>query len=245
MAATGPTGHISAISVVFPCYRDEHTIGGLVERALEVLPTVCDDYEVVVVDDGSPDGAGAVLDELERLHPGRVRTVRHAANQGYGAAVRAGLRAAAMEFVFYTDGDGQYDVSELPSLVARMEEGISLVNGRKRARRDSAVRVVVGLAYREAMRRAFGLRVSDVNCDFRLVRADLLRQVDLTVKGGGLGVELVRKLQDRGAVIREVPVSHHPRAHGSSTFFRPGRIAGTLAELGGLWWALRKDRRRG
>lgn len=230
---------LSGITAVFPCYRDERTIGPLVEAALRVLPDLCDAPEVVVVDDASPDGAGEVLDGLERKYPGTVRTVRHRVNQGYGAAVRAGLAAATREFVSYTDGDGQYDVADLPALVACMEDGVGLVNGWKRRRVDPLPRIVVGRVYHAAVTRAFGLRIRDVHCDFRLMRASVLKARPLRVVGGALGVELVRTFQDSGLEVREVPVSHRAREHGRSTFFRPARVATTLAELAGLWWEMR------
>src|SRR5688572_21449495 len=105
----------SGISIFFPAYNDAATIGALVTAALNILPTLTNDFEVIVVNDGSTDGTGAQLDALAKSHR-EVRVIHHSRNGGYGAALRSGFAAAQKELIFYTDGDGQYDVSELPVL---------------------------------------------------------------------------------------------------------------------------------
>ena len=109
-----------SISVFFPAYNDEHTIGGLVRKTLAFLPEHFEDYEVIAVNDGSRDGTGAILEQLRSEFPERFRVVTHETNLGYGGALQSGFAAARKDLVFYTDGDGQYDPLELRSLIRLM-----------------------------------------------------------------------------------------------------------------------------
>ena len=137
---------LSGISVFFPCYNDAGSIEEMVRRANTVLPTVAERYDITVVDDGSQDNSVAVLEELRAEVPA-LSIVKHEQNRGYGGALRSGFEAASKEFVFYTDGDGQYDPHELPKLVALMEDGVGLVNGYKLNRADAAYRKLTGGTY--------------------------------------------------------------------------------------------------
>jgi glycosyltransferase involved in cell wall biosynthesis len=225
------------ISVFLPAYNDEATIASLVRDALEVLPELADDYEVVVVNDGSTDGTAAVLDELARTLP-RVRVVHHTRNRGYGGALRTGFASAAKELVFYTDGDAQYDVRELARLRPLLAEGVDVVNGYKLSRADDWRRRVLGAAYNRLAHLLFRLPVRDVDCDFRLLRRSALERVRLESDSGSICVELVYKLHRAGCVFAEAPVHHYPRRHGRSQFFTPGRVARTAYDFFSLWFRI-------
>lgn len=233
-----PNGVGASISVFFPAYNDEATIGPLVETALAVLPTLTDDYEVIVVDDGSTDATAAVLDELERTHPRRVRVVRHASNRGYGGALRTGFASAGKDLVFYTDGDAQYDVRELADLRPLLTEAVDIVNGYKIKRADEGRRKLLGAFYNRLAHLLFGIPVRDVDCDFRLLRRQALERIELFSSSGSICVELVYKLHRAGCVFAEAPVHHYPRLHGRSQFFTPRRVARTARDFFSLWWRL-------
>jgi glycosyltransferase involved in cell wall biosynthesis len=221
---------------MFPAYNDGETIGKLVDYSAELLPRITDDYEIVVVNDGSPDHTAEVLAERARRYP-FLQVVTHSVNRGYGAALRAGFTAATKELVFYTDGDGQYDPTELVELLPHIE-GCAVVNGYKIKRGDNWTRVVVGRLYHWTAKLMFGLVVRDVDCDFRLIRRDALTSIQLTSLKGSICAELVRKIQDAGFLIREVPVHHYERMSGHSQFFRIRRIVPSLLMLGRLWHEL-------
>jgi glycosyltransferase involved in cell wall biosynthesis len=233
-----------SLTVFFPCYNDGPTIGGLVRSAAATARNITSDFEIVVVNDGSRDDSASVLGRLGHEVP-QLRVIEHGVNRGYGAALRSGFSAATKDLVFYTDGDGQYNPEELSLLHGRMVPGVDVVNGYKRRRRDPWYRIAIGQLYRRTVGRAFGVRLQDMQCDFRLMRRAVLERVDLQSDGGSICVELVRGLQDAGARFVEVPVTHFPRQHGQSQFFVPQRLWRTLVALAGLWWRMNARKRAG
>lgn len=228
-------GNFRSLSVFFPAYNDAPSLPGLVARTFAVLEAHVTDYEVIVVNDGSSDGTAAVLQDLCGQYGVRLRVVTHPRNRGYGGALRSGLEAATREFVFYTDGDGQYDVSELPRLLELVRPDTGLVNGYKLERHDPAHRVWIGRTYNFCARLLFGIRIRDIDCDYRLIRRTLLERIHLTSTSGTICVELVRKLEMTGCGVVETGVHHYARLYGKSQFFRVRSLATTLYELVRLW----------
>jgi hypothetical protein len=228
-----PPPDSGGISAFFPCYNDSATIGEVVEKALRVLRELTDDYEVIIVDDGSSDASGVVIDSVAAAHP-EVRVVRHDRNRGYGAALRSGIKISSKNWIFYTDSDGQYDVEELRKLHA-LTGVADVVNGYKESRSDPWYRVVLGGIYNRVVRRLFLVPIRDVDCDFRLMRGDLARSLDLRSEGGSICVELVKGLQAAGAVFAEVPVRHLPRREGKSQFFRLRNLLAMVRGDVSLW----------
>ncbi|MEW6553328.1 MAG: glycosyltransferase [Actinomycetota bacterium] len=226
------------ISAFFPCYNDSATLQALIEKALEVLDDLGVDHEVIVVDDGSSDASGEVIDALAASYD-KVRVVRHDRNRGYGAALRSGIKTSTKEWVFYTDSDGQYDVEDLRRL-HRLSGAADVVNGYKRSRSDPWYRIWLGSVYNAAIRLIFAIPVRDTDCDFRLMRGDLVRGLELRSEGGAICVEMVKGLQAAGASFAETPVSHYPREEGKSQFFRLKNLVVMGGELASLWWRLLK-----
>lgn len=226
-----------SISVFFPAYNDAGTIGSLVMAALHVLPELADDYEVIVVNDGSSDYTAQVLDDLAAQFP-KFRPVHHAKNRGYGGALRTGFATASKDLVFYTDGDAQYDPNELRDLYAKLTPDIDVVNGYKIARSDPFHRKIIGRVYHHTVKLLFGFTLRDVDCDFRLIRRNVFDIIQLESDSGTICLELVKKLQDAGFRFAEVPVHHYHRTYGKSQFFNFPRIRRTLVQLIQLWWKL-------
>ena len=225
----------SSLSVFFPAYNDAPSLPDLIGKAFSVLSGAVEDYEVIVVNDGSQDDTGAVLERLRQEYAPRMRVVTHPENRGYGGALRSGFAAATKDLVFYTDGDGQYDVGELPKLLALMGPEVGLVNGYKLERNDPWHRIWIGKIYNAFARFLFRIRIRDVDCDFRLMRREILQRAELISTSGTICVELVRKLELSGCQVREVGVHHYPRLHGSSQFFRLRSLLQTLFQLIRLW----------
>ena len=237
------SGPVESVSAFFPCYNDEATIGTVVRSVAAVLDAGDYDAEIIVVNDGSSDGSERVLKELTESEP-RLRVVTHEHNRGYGGALLSGFAASTKQWVFYTDGDGQFDPGELARLLQLAADDVDVVQGYKLGRADTIVRKIVGRVYHRFVKLIFGLRIRDTDCDFRLIRNDVLRRVHLGHTTGVICVELVRKLQDAGARFVEVGVHHYERQHGQSQFFRARNVARTLLGLVGLWFEIVVLRRR-
>ena len=233
MRGTGLSAE-SSISACLLCYNDAETISGLVERAATALDQLDAEAEIVVVDDGSTDDSVIRLAEAAAREP-RLRVVEHAANRGYGGALRSALAEAHGEWIFYTDGDGQYDPAQLARLAAHAGENADWIQGYKRYRSDPLNRRLVGAVYAAAMGFLFRLPIRDIDCDFRLMRAELIGDLRLEKDSGAICVELVRGLQDAGARCVEIEVDHFERPHGRSQFFRPRRILWSLWDVATLW----------
>lgn len=228
---------LKSISIFFPCYNDGATIASLVAMAFKTARHVAEDYEVLVIDDGSKDHSIEVLEELKGIFP-KLRVIYHDTNLGYGAVLRAGFREAKKDFIFYTDGDAQYDVRELSKLVSALRDDIDIVNGYKIKRSDPFYRVIIGRIYHWAVRLAFGLKIKDVDCDFRLMRAEIFKKVKLEHNSGVICVELIKKIQMAGFKFAQVGVNHYFRAHDKSQFFNFKRILRVSFDILGLWWKI-------
>lgn len=230
-------GRVKGLSVFFPAYNDSGTIASLVISAIRTARRLTPDFEVIVVNDGSADNTADILNELAAQYP-EVRVVHHEQNRGYGGALRSGFANATRELVFYTDGDAQYDPAEMEALWHRFADDVDLVNGYKISRSDPVHRVVIGRVYHHTVRLLFGLKVRDVDCDFRMMRRAIFDRVRLEKNSGVICLEMMKKIQDAGFRIVEVPVHHYHRAYGRSQFFNFGRLWRTGVDVARLWYAL-------
>jgi glycosyltransferase involved in cell wall biosynthesis len=228
---------LSSVSAFFPAYNDAGTIPTMVIRTLQTLPKITDDYEVIVINDGSADDTGIILDELAQHYP-KLRVMHTTQPSGYGGVLRMGFAAAQKDWVFYTDGDAQYDPRELALLAPAVTEGVDMVQGYKIKRHDPFHRVIIGYAYQYFVKFIFGLSIRDVDCDFRLMRRTIFDNIKLESVSGTITFELVKKIQDAGYKMVEVPVHHWYRQYGDSQFFNFPRVARTLIALMGWWWRL-------
>jgi glycosyltransferase involved in cell wall biosynthesis len=231
------SGKPAGLSVFFPAYNDSGTIASMVIRTVKAAAELTPDFEVIVVDDGSADGTAEIADELARTYP-QVRAIHHPKNRDYGAALRTGFRAATKDLIFYTDGDAQYDPTELATLWNSLTPEADLVNGFKISRADPMHRIVIGRIYHYIVSVLFGLNLRDVDCDFRLMRRRIFDRINLEKTSGIICVEMMKKIQDAGFHIVEVPVHHYHRAFGRSQFFNFRRLFRTGRDLFVLWVAL-------
>jgi glycosyltransferase involved in cell wall biosynthesis len=214
-------------------------------RAVQAASELTPDYEVIIVNDGSNDATAEVANELARTYP-HVRVIHHPENRGYGGALQTGIRSSTKELIFYTDGDAQYDPAELALLWARLTPDADLVNGYKISRSDPLHRIIIGRLYHHVVSLMFGLKMRDVDCDFRLMRRSMFERIELVKSSGVICLEMMKKVQDAGFHIVEVPVHHFHRAFGKSQFFNFRRIFKTGVDVLRLWFVLviRRQHRR-
>lgn len=232
----------TGVSIFFPCYNDSKSIRKLVETSFNIIKNFTKIYEVIVIDDGSTDSSKKILLSMAKKNHS-LRLIFHKKNLGYGGALRSGFKKAKHEWVFYTDGDGQYDVKELPTLLSLVGEDVDFINGIKMTRHDPTYRIVIGNIYSFFTRWLFWIPIYDIDCDFRLIRKSLLSKINLTSNSGAICIELVKKSQIAGAKFRQVSVHHYQRQWGNSQFFRIDKILSTFLELSILWVKLMLIRR--
>jgi glycosyltransferase involved in cell wall biosynthesis len=228
---------LSSISACFPAYNDGGTIASLVIVAARTLPQIADDFEIIVGNDASTDYTAEVVDELTRHYP-CLRVLHHSKNLGYGGNLRRLFAAARKDWIFYTDGDAQYDPHEMTHLAEAAHDNVDWVNGYKITRHDPFHRILIGGLYHHFVKFMFRLPLRDTDCDFRLFRRSLYERVQLESDTGAIALELVKKFADAGGRWAEVPVNHFHRAYGQSQFFNFPRLWRTVIQLSQLWWKL-------
>jgi glycosyltransferase involved in cell wall biosynthesis len=231
------SGKPPGLSFFFPAYNDGGTIASLVIRAIQAVSRLTPDYEIIVVNDGSIDSTAEILDELARTYP-QLKVVHHSRNRGYGGALRTGFATATKDLIAYTDGDAQYDPTEVELLWNRLTPDADMVNGYKISRADPLHRVIIGRVYHHTVKLLFRLQVRDVDCDFRLMRREIFDRVRLERDTGVICLEMMRKIQDAGFRIVETPVHHYHRTHGRSQFFNFSRVFWTGIDVMKLWLQL-------
>lgn len=227
----------TGVSIFFPCFNDRRSIGKLIEASFSTIKKYTNKYEVIVVDDFSTDSSRLFLEKLAKKYR-RLKIVLHKKNLGYGGALRTGFNKAKYEMVFYTDGDGQYDVRELPLLLSLMTKDVDFINGIKMSRHDPTYRIVIGNLYSFLTRWLFWVPILDIDCDFRLIRKSLLDKLNLKSNSGAICIELIKRSQRAGGKFRQVSIHHLERRFGVSQFFRVNKILITLSEVFWLWLEL-------
>ncbi len=228
-AATHPRRSISA---VLPAYNEEAIIERTVRHVAEVLRGLADDFEVIVTDDGSRDRTGEILARLQREEPAlNLQVVTHPVNQGYGAALASGFDAARKDLIFMTDGDKQFDVSEIVKFLPELDEQTDLVIGWRFKRADPPMRLLNAWGWKLLVNTLFGYTARDVDCAFKLFRRRVWEGLTVHARGATFSAEFLVKARHLGFAVKERPVSHLPRTAGSPTGARPDVIARAFVEL--------------
>jgi len=229
----GPQAPVS-ISVFFPCHNEEANVRRVTERAVATLERLEADYEVIIVDDGSTDATSRLADEMAAGNP-CIRAIHHARNQGYGAALQSGFRAATKELVFYTDGDGQFDIGEMPALLPLLAD-FDIVSCYRMQRQDNLLRRINGWLWTRVIRLAFSLKIRDVDCAFKLYRRALFDDIKMESTGALIDTEILARAARKGYRITQRGVHHYPRTAGQQTGANLRVIVRAFREL----WQLRR-----
>jgi glycosyltransferase involved in cell wall biosynthesis len=230
---------LPSISAFFPAYNEEANVEAMVERLRGVLPRVSDDWEIIVVDDGSRDRTAAIADALAAADP-RVRVVHHPQNRGYGGALKSGFAASRKAYVFFTDGDGQFDVDELETLLPYVPE-YDVVIGYRIDRAEGGLRRANAGAWNWLVRRLFGIPSRDVDCAFKLFDRRVFDVVRPEAEGAMISTEILARAVRAGFRVTEVGVHHFPRRHGTPTGANPLVIARAFYELFKLYRRITRE----
>lgn len=225
-----------SVSAVLPAYNEEAIIERTVQQVASVLAQMTTEYEVIVTNDGSRDRTGAILAELQARAPElNLRVVTHPTNYGYGAALASGFDAARKDLIFMTDGDKQFDVTELAEFLPAMDASTDLVIGWRRNRADPLMRKLNALGWKLLVNGLFGYTARDVDCAFKLFRRRVWESMTVNARGATFSAEFLIKGRRLGFGVKEQPVSHLPRTAGSPTGARPQVIVRAFVELFRLW----------
>lgn len=220
---------IKELSLFIPVYNDEKTIKQLILDAVSVLAPLNLDYEIIIVDDASRDATVAIVKKLTGIHK-MVKLIQHKENRDYGGALKSGFANANKEWIFYTDGDGQYDIKEVTRLLPYTRE-FDLINGYIQKRMDPWYRIFAGKIYQFLIDSLFGKTLIYTNCDFRLIRKEIIDCISINSNSGFAPAEVVIKLARKGARIKQIRVSHFPRQYGRSEFFNIKKISNLFCDL--------------
>jgi glycosyltransferase involved in cell wall biosynthesis len=237
-----PWERLPGLSVFLPCHNEEPNLVRVVDNFRSLLDRFASAFEIIVVDDGSHDRTGEIADELA-ASDSHVKVVHHRVNRGYGGAVISGLNAASMPYVLLCDGDGQFDAGELARLVPMVPD-CDVVVGRRVQRADRLVRRLNGQAWTALVRLLFGIKITDVDCGFKLFKREYVQDLDLSARGAMISTELMVKVAARCARICEVEVGHLPRLAGEQSGAHPKVILRAFAELFRLYGELRAHGKR-
>jgi glycosyltransferase involved in cell wall biosynthesis len=204
-----------SISVFFPCYNEQDNINRVVEQALTALEKLNADFEVIIVNDGSSDGTAQIADEIAGQKD-RVRVVHHRTNLGYGAALQSGFKAATKELVFYTDGDGQFDINEMPPLLRLMEQ-YDIVSCYRLNRQDNLIRKINGWCWTKLVCLLFGMKIRDIDCAFKLYKREIFDNIKLISTGALIDAEILARAVRKGYRVTQQGIHHYPRTTGAQT----------------------------
>jgi glycosyltransferase involved in cell wall biosynthesis len=235
-----PVGRVPGISVFLPSHNEEGNVERVVRSWTAELPNVADNYEVIVVDDGSRDRTGEIAERLAK-EDSHVKVVRHPVNRGYGGAVISGVRASTMPYVLLCDGDGQFDPKDIERLTPYVPE-YDVVAGRRVRRADHLIRRINGRAWTILVRVLLKIKISDIDCGFKLFKRDKLDGMELRAHGAMISTELMARLAGRNAKVKEVDVSHLPRLTGEQSGANFKVVARAFKELLALYRELKAER---
>ena len=206
---------LTSLSVFLPCYNEKDTVQAMTKKALSVAGNLCNDFEVILVDDGSTDGTSELTDKLANEYP-NVKTVHHPKNQGYGAALQSGFRAATKDYVFYTDGDGQFDLDELLVLAPSIAQ-CDIVSAYRINRQDGILRKFNAFCWTRMVCFLFGLRLRDIDCAFKLYKREIFDTIEMHSTGALIDTEILARAIRKGYTIAQIGVHHFPRTAGQQT----------------------------
>lgn len=220
---------VRSLSIFFPCYNEQENVTRTIKQALEVLDKLGLDFEIIIVDDGSSDETGKIADEISRWDT-RIKVVHHPGNLGYGAALQSGFKAASKEYVFYTDGDGQFDLKELPPLLPLMKE-YDIVSCYRINRRDPLIRKINAWCWTKLVCTLFNMKIRDIDCAFKLYKREIFDNIKLSSTGALIDAEILARASRKGYKITQKGVHHFPRSAGVQTGANPRVILRAFKEL--------------
>lgn len=228
-----------SISAFFPCYNEQDNVEKVALQCLEVLKSVTDDFEILIVNDGSQDDTATVAARISETHP-QIKLINHEINIGYGGALQSGFKACTKQLIFYTDGDGQFDIRELPGLIKYIPE-YDIVSCYRIKRQDSFMRKLNAFCWKKLVDLLLHLNLRDIDCAFKLYKREVFDGMEMHSKGALIDTEILARAKRRGFTIKQIGVSHLPRLAGEQTGAKISVIFRAFKELFLLYKKIVKD----
>lgn len=225
------------LSLILPAHNEEPNIEAVVREAVEVLPTLFRDYEVLAVDDGSKDRTPEIIDALAAENP-HVKALHHPKNRGYGGALTTGFSNATGDYMMFMDSDRQFDIHDLANLAPYIPS-YDIVAGYRIKRNDPYYRYLIGSGFNQMVKLLFQVNLRDIDCGFKVFNADVLRDMDLESPGALINTEIHAKANVQGRSVVEVGVNHYARLVGEQSGASIKVMVRAILETFRLWWRLR------
>jgi glycosyltransferase involved in cell wall biosynthesis len=217
------------LTIFFPVYNDERTVRIVAEKAVKICEEIADKYEILIINDGSPDNSGKIADELAAQYE-NVRVVHHQANLGYGAAVKTGLKEAKYELIFLTDGDDEYDIGDIKKLF-KLRDNYDIIITFRFKKIYSSTRIFISYIYNTLLRWLFRTNYRDISTGMRLVKKSVISDINLIADSPFIGAEMTIKLMLKGYRVGEVGIQTFPRKIGSGGSTSPKNIKKTIIDM--------------
>ena len=217
------------ISIIFPAYNEEANIEDTIKRTIAVMTEVTDDWEIIVVDDGSTDGTAEIIDRYRTLGE-RFTALHHPINRGYGAALKSGIINAKKDLIFFCDSDLQFDIREIDKLLGWID-AYDIVIGYRAKRQDPYYRRLNAFGWNILVRFVLGLKIRDIDCAFKIFRRKVFDRISIEAVGAMVNTDILAKALKLGFTLKEVPVTHYPRLKGKQTGAKLRVIIKAFGEL--------------
>lgn len=228
-----------SLTITFPCYNEEANVERVTRAAVDVGRRIADDLEIVIVNDGSKDRTGEIADRLAAEIP-EVRVAHNSPNRGYGGALSRGFREATKNWIFYTDGDGQFDINELPELLPLLETH-DIVSCYRIDRKDPFMRKLNAFCWSRLVNGLFRIGLRDIDCAFKIYPKPFIDAIEMHSRGALIDTEMLAKARNRGLRIAQRGVHHYPRTAGQQTGANLRVIARAFGELFKLYGQIRSE----
>lgn len=230
-----------SLSIFFPAYNEEANVVSSCKQALKIAKKITNDYEVIIVNDGSTDNTGKILDKLAKKYK-NFKPVHHKKNQGYGGAVWTGITNSTKDLIFFTDVDLQFNINELKNFIPYIDNYDAVI-GYRNPRKDPFMRLVNAWGWKVLTRILFGLKVKDIDCAFKLFHKEVFDEIYVHSRGAMISAELLIRMQRANMKIKQLPVKHYPRKAGSPTGAKPEVIKRAFKELLEVRRQLKKEKK--
>lgn len=218
-----------SISLFAPAFNEEDNIENFIKKADKVLKSITDDFEIIIVNDGSKDKTKEIAEGLKK-EVKNLKLINHEKNKGYGEALKSGFIASQKDLVVFTDSDLQIDISEISKILNLIDEYPTVI-GYRINRQDNFIRRINAFLWKVLMRAVLGLKVKDIDCAFKMFKKEVIGDINLKSSGALVSAELLTKIINRGYKIKEIPVKHYPRIEGKQTGNKPKVVFRAFKEL--------------